>query len=305
MIVLFNSSVSLALKPNGTVVVSGKTLVKSMGLIKVTKFDNEATCLSTGCYSASLLLSGQSTTLATAAAIPACNVFLAPLRTTQLFCVKSTVMTKVSSGSNVMLPIFPARPCYSVCERQPHINFNAILSEAIGRGWFGSYYAITPMIYGLDLSRASQAYFNRNSPGILKGTEGANAVSAGTMFWDYEQSVSICVPVKNYGDSAATRSFSADGKMDHEGKEKGFLRENVPQLQAQSVPPSCFSIILSAPNFGGFINPSFAYANSWAIPKGKDYFSGARVDFNFIHHHFLILQNCLISNSLKIVCDRS
>ena len=274
MIVLFNSSVVLAAKPNGTVAVSRSTLIKSMGLTDATQLEIQATCLSTGCYSASLQLSGQSSTLSTAAAIPACNVFLAPLRTTQLFCVKSTFMTKVSSTSNVMVPIFPAKPCYSVCERQPHINFNANLSGVSGRGWYGAYYAITPMIYGLDLSGAKQAYINRNSPGVLKGTEGANAVSAGTMYWDYNQSVSICVPVQNYGISTITRSFYADDKMDHEEKQKGSFRENVPQLQAQSVPPSCFSIILSSLDYGGYLAPNFAFANSWAIPKGKDYYSG-------------------------------
>ena len=280
MIVHFYSSVVLAPRPNGTVAVYGRTVVKTMGLVKATSFDNNSTCLSSGCYSASLQLSGQDSQYSTAAAISACNVFLAPLRTTQLFCVKSTVMTNVVTTSNDIVPVFPAKPCYSVCERQPHINFNANLSEAIGRGWFGAYYAITPMIYGLDLSGASQAYNNRYSPGVLKGTEGANAVSAGTMFWDYHQTVSICVPVQNYGISTTTRSFSADNKMDHEEKQKGYFLENVPRLQAQSaIPPSCFSIILSSPDLGGKLFPSFAYANSWTIPTGKDYFSGTIIDF--------------------------
>ena len=269
MIVLFNSSVVLAAKPNGTVAISGAAVIDTFGLLNNTAFGTEATCLSSGCYSASLLLSGPNSTL-TAVAIPACNVFLAPLRTTQLFCVKSAVMTKVSSTSNVMVPIFPARPCYSVCERQPHINFYANLSEALGRGWDGAYYAITPMIYGLDLSDASQAYQNQNFTGVLKGAEGANAVSAGTIMWDYYQIVSICVPVQNYGIS----TISADEKMDHEEEQKGSFRENVPQLQTQSVPPSCFSIILSSRDFGGNVTPSFAFYNSWAIPKGKDYYAG-------------------------------
>ena len=282
MIVLFNSSVVLASRPNGTVAVSAKTLVKSMGLRKAASFGNDATCLSSGCYSASLLLSGQSTTYSTAAATPACNVFLAPLRTTQLFCVESTVMTKVSTTSNEVVPIFPAKPCYSVCERQPHIIFNANLSEALGRGWYGSYYAITPMIYGLDLSGAKQAYINRNSPGVLKGAEGVSAVSAGTMYWDYNQTVSICVPVQNYGISTTTttRSFSPDDKMSHEGRQEDSFRENIPQLQAQSVPPSCFSIILSSPDFRGLLNPNLAFSNSWTIPKGKDYFSGTLIDLS-------------------------
>ena len=281
MIVLFNSSVVLASTPNGTVAVSAKTLIKSMGLRKSTTFGNDATCLSSGCYSASLLLSGQSTTFATAAAIPACNVFLAPLHTTQLFCVKSTVMTRLNTTSKESVPIFPAKPCHSVCDRQPHINFNASISGAVGKGWFGSYYAITPMIYGLDLSDAGQAYNNSDSPGVLKGAEGVSSVSAGTMMWDYNQTVSICVPVQNYGISTTTtttRSFSADDKMNHEERQKGSFRENIPQLQALSVPPSCFSIILSSPGFGGHLNPNFAFANSWTIPKGEDYYSGALID---------------------------
>ena len=279
-IVIFHSSVVLALKPNGTVVVSGETIVKSMRLLKYSKLDNDATCLINGCYSASLLLSGSDTTSSTAAAIPACDVFLAPLRTTQLFCIKRAVMTNVSSTSNVMVPIFPAKPCYSVCEGQPHIKFNANLSESRGKGWFGGYYAITPMIYGLDLSDASQAYYNRYSPGVLKGAEGANAVSAGTMFWDYNETVSICVPVQSYGMSTSTTlSFSADDKMNHEEKQRASIPGNTPQLQAQSIPPSCFSIILSASSIRGIIiSPKFTYANSWTIPNGKDYYSGTSND---------------------------
>ena len=258
----------LALKPNGTVVVSGKTIVKSMRLRKSTNYDVNATCLTSGCYSASLLLSGSYTTSSTAAAIPTCSVFVAPLRTTQLFCIKRAVMTNVSGTSNVMIPIFPAKPCYSVCEGQPHIKFNANLSESRGKGWFGGYYAITPMIYGLDLSDASQAYYNRYSPGVLKGAEGANAVSAGTMFW-YNETVSICVPVQSYGMSTSTSlSFSADEKQ------RASFPGSTPHLQAQSAPPSCFSITLSTSDTGGIINPKFTYANSWTIPNGKDYYSG-------------------------------
>ena len=304
-IFLFHSRVVLALKPNGTVVVSGNTVLKSMGLRTALGFENEATCLSSGCYSASLLLSGSSTTFSTAAAIPTCNVFLAPLRTTQLFCVKSSVMTKVSGTSNVTVPIFPAKPCYSVCEGQPHIKFDAIISEKHGYGWFGAYYAITPMIYGLDLSGASEAYNNRYSPGVLKGTEGANAVSAGTKFWGYDETVSICVPVQNYGMSTTTRSSSADNKINREEKQKGYFRENVPQLQAYSIPPSCFSIILSVPDTGGLLSPNFTYSNSWSIPDGKDYFSGTpyapRVDFQFdislslkiLRSHFLCVEDSI------------
>ena len=244
-----------------------------MRLLRNSKLDNDATCLVNGCYSTSLLLSGSDTTSATAASIPACSVFLAPLRTTQLFCIKSAVMTNVSSTSNVMVPIFPAKPCYSVCEGQPHIKFNANLSESSGRGWFGGYYAITPMIYGLDLSDASQAYYNRYSPGVLKGAEGANAVSAGTMFWDYNETVSICVPIQSYGMSTSTSlSFSADEEQ------RASFPGNTPHLQAQSAPPSCFSITLSTSDTGGIINPKFTYANSWTIPNGKDYYSGTSND---------------------------
>ena len=277
--------------------------MKTMGLVKAASFDNEATCLSSGCYSASLQLSGKDSQLSTAAAISACNVFLAPLRLTQLFCVKSAVMTNVVTTSNDVVPVFPAKPCYSVCERQPHINFNANLSEALGKGWFGAYYAITPMIYGLDLSGASQAYYNRYLPGVLKGAEGLGAVTAGTMFWDYNQTVSICVPVQNYGISTTTRSLSANDKMDHEEKQKGYFRENSPQLQAQSaIPPSCFSIILSMLDYKGVLNPSFAYANSWTIPEGKDYFSGRQNHFSLRFQFFLFLMQG--NNHDLILCSK-
>ena len=272
---------NLKARPNGTIAVSGRSLVASISNNQYYNQDSVVSaCLMKGCYSATLRLDPIYSYPSTAAAISTCNIYLAPLRTTQLFCIKDPVLTKVGSSAagDVMIPIFPAKPCYSVCERQPHINFNAILSEDSGSPWGGAYYAITPMIYGLDLSDAYEAYLNQTLPGVLKGAINVSAVAAGSLFWRRRRTASICLPVPNYN-IPNSRSLSVDAKKD-EMKDEGaiHLEDNVTQLQGQSMAPTCFSILLSQPFSFSFFDagpkPKFSFANSWSIPYGKDYFSG-------------------------------
>ena len=282
---LLYSSVTLKARPNGTIAVSGSYLVDTIYNSQYALDNVQSTCLMKGCYAASLRLDPLFSYPGTAAAIPTCNVFLVPLRTTQLFCIADPVLTKVGSSSSgdVMVPIFPAKPCYSVCERQPHINFNAILSEDNGNPWSGAYYAITPMIYGLDLSDAYEAYLNQTVPGVLKGTANVSAVAAGSLYWRRKRTVSICLPVPNYN-IPNTRALSVDDKQGRKRDEEAVhLGGKVQQVQAQglSVPPTCFSILLSQPlstSFYGYgLMPKFSFANSWTIPFGKDYYSGLNI----------------------------
>lgn len=271
MIFLLISSVSLNVKMNGTIFVSGISEVSSMSLLEDFRYGVKSSCLSKGCYSASLSLT-KDTITSTAAAIPACGVFLAPLRTTQLFCIKDAVQTKVDGSSDVL--VFPQKPCYSLCESQSHIKFNAILSAAEGYGWDGAYYAITPKLYGLDLSGARSAYASRKSPGVLKGTANVSAVAAGSLLWNYKVIESICVPVQDYGIPSSTHTLSTDGEgVNLRLKANGSL-QNVEQPQGKSIPPSCFSITLSMP-ITSSIYPNFTFADSWSIPTGKNYYSGA------------------------------
>ena len=290
---------SLKARPNGTIAVSGRSLVASIYNNQYSIYNQDtvvSTCLMKGCYSATLRLDPTYSYPSTAAAISTCNVFLAPLRTTQLFCIKDPVLTKVGSSASgdVLIPIFPAKPCYSVCERQPHINFNAILSEDSGNPWGGAYYAITPMIYGLDLSGAYEAYLNRTLPGVLKGAANVSAVAAGSLFWRRRRTASICLPVPNYN-IPNSRSLSVDAKKDQMKDEVAIhLKENVKQLQGQgqSMAPTCFSILLSQPFSFSFYSegpkPKFSFANSWSIPDGKDYFSGTAVivEIKYVYFHF-------------------
>ena len=238
-------------------------------------YDFQSVCLPKGCYEASLVLNPNSAKLSRAASIPKCNVFLAPLHPKQLFCVEESVQTEeiISFGD---------KPCYSVCDRQPHINFNAILGEEQGSGWMGGYYTITPLL----------PTFKRSDPLNIKMSN-INGISAGTLEWNFEENRSICVPVQDYKipssvnevvnpkdatnrKSRNLQQSTAIESKDKENYEIGEIMQTIQQQDSvQSIGPKCFSIQLSIPyNELLPVFPILYFMAAWMIPPGQNYFAG-------------------------------
>ena len=254
-------------------------------------YDFQSVCLPKGCYEASLVLNPNSAKLSRAASIPKCNVFLAPLHPKQLFCVEESVQTEeiISFGD---------KPCYSVCDRQPHINFNAILGEEQGSGWMGGYYTITPLL----------PTFKRSDPLNIKMSN-INGISAGTLEWNFEENRSICVPVQDYKIPSSVNkvvyskntTIHTNNKsrqlttIESKYKKNNEISEIMQQIRKQdsgkSFGPTCFSIQLSIPyNELLPIFPILYFVDAWMIPHGQNYFAGTYDSLVFYEN---ILQNIL------------
>ena len=170
------------------------------------------TCLPRGCYESSLSL-GERTIQSTSLSIPACGVFLAPLRSSQLFCIEDAVSSKeLVSHQNVST--FKDQACRPMCEIAPHVSFDMLLFEEQGGGWMGGYYAITPLV---SVEEA------------LVGT--VNAVAAGTLEWIFSKNETVCIPVGHYRHNALTALSSTDTS----------------DAKTHVVTPQCFSMQLSIP----------------------------------------------------------
>ena len=170
------------------------------------------TCLPRGCYESSLSL-GEKTKQSTSLSIPACGVFLAPLRTSQLFCVEDAVSSKeLVSHQNVSS--FKEHACRPMCEIAPHVSFDMVLFEEQGGGWMGGYYAITPLV---SVEEAQV------------GT--VNAVAAGTLEWIFGKNETVCIPVGHYRHNPLKVLSSSDTS----------------DAKTHVVTPQCFSMQLSIP----------------------------------------------------------
>ena len=250
-------------------------LLSSTGFVKKTMYDFQSVCLPKGCYEASLLLDSKKAKSSSAASIPKCNVFLAPLHPKQLFCVDNLVSIEDEMT-------FDDKSCHPVCDRQPHINFNAILGEEQGSGWMGGYYAITPL----------SPTFDRSAPLNLKMSN-INGISAGTLEWNFEEIRSICVPVQDYKIPSSVnevvnpkdatnhmyrnlQQLTAIESKDKRNDEIGKIMQTIQQQDSvQSIGPKCFSIQLSIPyNELLPVFPILYFMESWMIPPGQNYFAG-------------------------------
>ena len=176
---------------------------------KTRLLSREDTCLPRGCYEASLFL-GEKTKQSTFLSIPACGVFLAPMRSSQLFCVDSKELLLHQNAST-----FNGQACRPMCEIAPHISFDMVLFEEQGGGWMGGYYAITPLVS----VEAAQV-----------GT--VNAVAAGTLEWIFSRNESVCIPVGRYGHNKDLQALSSS---------------DVSDAKTHVVSPQCYSMQLSIP----------------------------------------------------------
>ena len=249
---------------DNTVTATDKKVATSTGFARKAMYGLESVCLPQGCYEASLLLDSESSKPATAAGIPMCDVFLTPLHTSQLFCIEESqpILDKVTSS---VLRIFPENPCFSVCERQPHITFKATLVEEEGTGWSGAYYAITPYVPVPIPIEAKDAYENRDTVGHLSGTEGLSAVAAGTLDWTFQEEDLICVPIQILDTTQQQQPNTQSQSQTH--------TQSLTQPQTQKQPPSCFTIQLSIPA-ASKLNPLMGFSDSWSIPTGMNYYQG-------------------------------
>jgi hypothetical protein len=272
----------------GNITVKNRIPMTSTGFSKKGMYSLNSVCLPAGCYEASLALSSD-TKPSTAMSIPSCGVFLAPMRTKQVFCIEpSAPVVDVPTGQPIQL--FSEDACYSLCERGPHVLIDAYLFEEQGAGWVGGYYAITPLNQSVP----------KGFDGIHRPVKPAtvihvNAVSAGTLEWTFGTNRTVCIPLGDYGDSIGpaphthytARSLSSSSSESESESESEFNVDA--ELEGKKAhlehAPVCHSIQLSVPTLLLPVFPVFLFTNAWNIPKGKTYLSeGMLTLIDFIFH---------------------
>jgi hypothetical protein len=104
-------------------------------------YERKLTCLPAGCYETYLSLSGSTSTKpSTMMSIPQCDVFVAPLRISQIFCIEESYIETFEKNNTSdfdslelknsnLVPVFPENSCRSLCDLKSHIKFDAVLSE--------------------------------------------------------------------------------------------------------------------------------------------------------------------------------
>ena len=229
-------------------------------------------CLPSGCYEAALyvdLLSKPSTSMS----IPKCGVFLAPMRTSQVFCVDKSV-SMIDATTQKSLSVFEQDSCSPLCALVPHVTFDMTLFEGGGSGWMGGYYAITPLI---QFPTEMVATFNGHQ------VTNVSAVSAGTLEWSFSDERSICVPLGNYyrntpkvrSRSLESHTLNSEEEEEDEEEEQGGERQresmrNTLESQAAAVTaPACYIMHLSVPTVTPVVQPIMQFLKAWTLPLAK------------------------------------
>ena len=275
----FRSSVTVTRDEVGNMTIKNHSPVTSNSFNRKSMYSLNSVCLAAGCFEASLVLSSD-TKPSTAMSIPSCGIFLAPLRTKQVFCIEPSKPVKDDVTGKVV-SLFSADACYSLCERGPHVLLDAFLFEEQGGGWMGGYYAITPLNHSVPVG------FNGfNKPVRQPTVSHVNAASAGTLEWSFSSNRSVCIPLGDYGDSTVpsphthpyhqSESLSSELKFDFESE---FNVETTLEAKKEHLAhaPVCHSIQLSIPTLVLPVFPVFFFQNAWNIPKGKHYASEGRL----------------------------
>ena len=271
----FRSSVTVTRDEVGNITVKNPTLVTSNYFDKKSMYSLNSVCLAAGCFEASLVLSSH-TKPSTAMSIPSCGIFLAPLRTKQVFCIEPSKPVKDEVTGKVV-SLFSANACYSLCERGPHVLLDAFLFEEQGGGWMGGYYAITPLNQSVPVGSDGI-----HRPARQPTVSHVNAVSAGTLEWSFSSNRSVCIPLGDYGDSTVpsphTHSYYqseslSELKLDFDSELDAETTLSAKKEHLAHA-PVCHSIQLSVPTLVLPVFPVFFFQNAWNIPKGKHYASG-------------------------------
>jgi hypothetical protein len=232
-------------------------------------------CLPSGCYEAALFVDTASKP-STSMSIPQCGVYLAPMRTSQVFCVDKAV-SMIDATTKKSVSLFAQQSCSPLCELVPHVTFDMTLFEGGGSGWMGGYYAITPL---LQFPTGLVAMF-----GGRKVTN-VSAVSAGTLEWSFSDERSICVPLGNYYRNAPkirsipseSHTFNLEEEHREEDEEEedevqGGQREREREtLESQAVAvmsPACYIMHLSVPTVTPVVQPMMQFLKSWNLPLAK------------------------------------
>ena len=214
-------------------------------------------CLPQGCYQASLHMDPSSTQPGSQVSAPACNVFLAPYRPSQVFCTdapqrridptKSNATTnKVSVGYESA-----ADSCADLCARQEHVTFPIYLYEPLGSGFVGAYYAAHPLIDPYALLVEAQARGPSAVSALAIMLTSRNAVAAGTLEWGFDRYLDLCLPVNTTAVAVVSASTvsTSDAPLDtplHASSSSD--RRPIDPLLAVQPTDTCFSLQMSIPS---------------------------------------------------------
>jgi hypothetical protein len=233
-------------------------------------------CLPSGCYEAALFVDTASKP-STSMSIPQCGVYLAPMRTSQVFCVDKAV-SMIDATTKKSVSLFAQQSCSPLCELVPHVTFDMTLFEGGGSGWMGGYYAITPL---LQFPKGLVAMFDG------RRVTNVSAVSAGTLEWSFSDTRSICVPVGNYyRNTPKVRSMSSESHIFNPEDEEEWEEEEEDEVQggqserereretleSQAVAvtaPACYIMHLSVPTVTPVVQPMMQFLKSWNLPLAK------------------------------------
>lgn len=145
-------------------------------------YEVDGLCLSHGCYTTSLNLSGKNTHIGTQVSVPQCGVYLTPMATTQDFCISNPISySDEISGKNISL--FSYDSCKSTCSLSSHYSIPLVQVELAGSGWNGAYYSIMS-------DKRSQNY-------KMNLSENPNFATSDGMEWGMVVSSSKCLPISN------------------------------------------------------------------------------------------------------------